>query len=89
MKKILTLTLVLFMVVSLTACNKTTPASSSEDNSSNSQVSEGKDNKKAEDLTTVEGFMNAFGITEDDMKCAKFTRIDKTSYDLKIGRAHV
>lgn len=35
------------------------------------------------DLTTIEGFLSAFGLTEEDLKCANFTRLDITSYSLE------
>ena len=96
MKKIIALALALLMLMSLAACGEKTPASN-DDTTPNSQQTENpgqqeqkqsdnKQNEEADDLTTVEGFMKAFGITEDDMKCAKFTRIDKTSYDIDSGK---
>ncbi len=97
MKKIITLVLALLMLLSLAACGEKTPAPSMENTNPSSQPSEtpgqqeqtrpnGNENEKADDLTTIEGFMKAFGITEDDMKCAKFTRIDKTSYNSDSGK---
>ena len=96
MKKIIALTLALLMLMSLAACGEKTPASN-DDTTPNSQQTEnpgqqeqtqpgGKEDEKADDLTTVEGFMKAFGITEDDMKCAKFTRVGKTSYHTDTGK---
>lgn len=86
MKKIITLLFALLIMVSLTACGKETTPSESGNTPSSTQKTEDKGNKKSEDLTTVEGFMQTFGITEDDMKCAKFTRVGKTSYDLDSGK---
>ncbi len=98
MKKTITLILALLMLLSLAACGEKTPATNDESTTPSSQQTEdpgqqeqtrpddSKDNEEADDLTTVEGFMKAFGITEDDMKCAKFTRVGKTSYDTDSGK---
>lgn len=97
MKKFLALALAVLMLISLVACGEKTPATNDENTTPSSQQTEdsgqqeqtqpdSKQNEEADDLTTVEGFMKAFGITEDDMKCAKFTRIDKTSYDIDSGK---
>ena len=90
MKKFLALVLALLMLLSLAACGEKTPAANDENTTPSSQQKQtqpdSKQNEEADDLTTVEGFMKAFGITEDDMKCAKFTRIDKTSYDIDSGK---
>ena len=97
MKKFLALALAVLMLLSLVACGEKTPATNDENTTPSSQQTEdpgqqeqtqpdSKQNEEADDLTTVEGFMKAFGITEDDMKCAKFTRIDKTSYDIDSGK---
>ena len=97
MKKIITLVLALLMLLSLAACGEKTPAANGDNTTPSSQQTEkpgqqeqtqpgGKEDEKADDLTTVEGFMKAFGIAEDDMKCAKFTRIDKTSYNIDSGK---
>ena len=97
MKKIITLVLALLMLLSLAACGEKTPASNGDNTTAGSQQTEdpgqqeqtqpdSKHNEEADDLTTVEGFMKAFGITEDDMKCAKFTRVGKTSYDIDTGK---
>ena len=97
MKKFLPLVLALLMLLSLAACGEKTPATNDENTTPSSQQTEdpgqqeqtqpySKQSEEADDLTTVEGFMKAFGITEDDMKCAKFTRIDKTSYDIDSGK---
>jgi hypothetical protein len=37
------------------------------------------------DLTTVNGFLSAFGLTENDLKCANFTRLDKTAHVITEG----
>ena len=97
MKKFLALALAVLMLLTLAACgekkpepngNNTTPSSQQTEDPGQQEQTQpgGKENEKADDLTTVEGFMKAFGITEDDMKCAKFTRIDKTSYDIDSGK---
>lgn len=97
MKKILVLMLALLTGLSLAACGEKTPASNGDNTTAGSQQTEdpgqqeqtqpgGKEDEKTDDLTTIEGFMKAFGITEDDMKCAKFTRVRKTSYDIDTGK---
>ena len=97
MKKIITLVLALLMLLSLAACGEKTPATNGENTTPSSQQTEdpgqqeqtqsdNKQNEEADDLTTVEGFMKAFGISEDDMKCAKFTRVGKTSYHTDTGK---
>ena len=89
--------LALLTVLSLAACGEKTPASNGDNTTAGSQQTEkpgqqeqtqkdNKNNEKTDDLTTIEGFMKAFGITEDDMKCAKFTRVGKTSYDIDTGK---
>lgn len=92
MKKLLVLFLALIMVLSLAACggneNSNTPSGSSTTDPGTSQetptTSIGGDTSK-NDLTTESGFLAAFGLTEDDMKCANFTRIEKTSYNLETN----
>ncbi len=42
-------------------------------------------NSQTNDLTTIKGFLTAFGLTENDLKCANFTRLDKTSYSLSTN----
>lgn len=95
MKKFLTSALVLTMILSLAACGEktpaqtesTTPAPSGNGTSATSQqvadnTTSGNDSENTADLTTVSGFLTEFGLTENDMKCANFTRLDRTSYVL-------
>jgi hypothetical protein len=99
MKKIITLTLVLVLALSLAACggnsgggSTTTPPAS---NNTTTPPSSGTTTPPADntpsggnatgDLTTVEGYLAAFGLTENDLKCANFTRIDKTAYVIDEG----
>jgi len=93
MKKILALALALLMVLALAACGGTTdPAPSgsgtqqTDPGTSQQGDNDTKPNNNTDDLTTVSGFLTAFGLTENDMKCAKFTRLDRTSYVLETNQ---
>ena len=76
MKKIFCLLLAIILVLSFASCQN---------------QSGGKDKNKSKveqlqyDLTTVEGFLKAFGLNEEDMKCKNFSRVDKISYNDKNG----
>ncbi len=92
MKKWLILALALTLALSLAACggadNSDTPSGGG---STPPPASQGGNDTPSgngtdtSDLTTVEGLLTAFGLTEDDLKCANFTRLDKDSYSLETG----
>lgn len=88
MKKIITFTLALMMVFALAACGDTgkTPSGSTGNTQTDPPSSQGGNTEtpggsdKA-DITTVAGWLTNWGLTENDLKCAHFTRLDKTSYN--------
>ncbi|MDR1727553.1 MAG: hypothetical protein LBT74_06445 [Acidobacteriota bacterium] len=87
MKRLLILMLALVLALSLVACGSgetTTAPTASSDTAETSQTTTGA-NSSGADLTTVEGFLTAFGLTEGDLKCANYTRLDKTTYTIDEG----
>jgi hypothetical protein len=97
MKKFLVLALALVLALTLfTACggntdnseNNAKPPATQGENSNTPDDNNGGDNgsgNASADLTTIEGFLSAFGLTEDDIKCANFTRLDITSNVITEG----
>jgi hypothetical protein len=63
----------------------TTPPADNTPSGGGDTTSGNNDSANTADLTTVAGFLAAFGLTEDDLKCANFTRIDKTAYTIDEG----
>jgi hypothetical protein len=84
--------LALVLALSLVACGSgddnggetTTAPTTSSDTAETTPTTTEADNSGA-DLTTVEGFLSAFGLTEADLKCANYTRLDKTAYIIDEG----
>ncbi|GHU60167.1 hypothetical protein FACS1894171_0510 [Clostridia bacterium] len=98
MKKVITLALTLVLAFSLLAAcgdgSSTTPSSNSGNSSTSTPPASqsGNDTTPSNnggnatgDLTTVAGFLAAFGLTENDLKCANFTRLDRTAYIIDEG----
>jgi hypothetical protein len=95
MKKLITIALALALALSLAACGEKTDngGSNTGGNSNTPGTSQGGNTttpgnnggNATGDLTTVKGFLSAFGLTENDFKCANFTRIDKTAYVIDEG----
>lgn len=87
MKKILALLLAMMMVLSLAACggNEGTPSggtsqqeqpSNTSGNGSEQQSGNTSDGNKTHDLTTIEGYLAQFGLTQDFLKTPSFTRFN-------------
>lgn len=87
MKKILALLLAMMMVLSLAACggNEETPSggtsqqeqpSNTSGNGSEQQSGNTSDGNKTHDLTTIEGYLAQFGLTQDFLKTPSFTRFN-------------
>lgn len=88
MKKILALLLAMMMVFALAACggNEETPSgggtsqqeqpSNTSGNGSEQQSGNTSDGNKTHDLTTIEGYLAQFGLTQDFLKTPSFTRFN-------------
>ena len=90
MKKILALALALIMVLALAACSggNDTPdpsgsgtsqqeqPSNTSGNGSEQQSGSASDGDKTHDLTTIEGYLAQFGLTQDFLKTPSFTRFN-------------
>ena len=77
MKKLLFLVLSLVLVFSHVAC--------SENDSNTSGTSKTTDKGNTDNLTTIEGWLSYWNLAEEDLRCANFTRLDKTTYSSKTG----
>jgi hypothetical protein len=97
MKRISAFALALMLALTLAACssgstdsgatetqggNNQTEAPAGEETQSTEENDGGND---AADLTTIEGYLAAFGLTEEDLKPAHFTRLDATSKSIDSG----
>lgn len=87
MKKILALLLAIMMVFALAACggNEENPSggtsqqeqpSNTSGNGSEQQSGSTSDGDKTHDLTTIEGYLAQFGLTQDFLKTPSFTRFN-------------
>ena len=90
MKKLLAITLVMVLAFSLlTACGGNADTDTSGDDSTNPTASQDdnqtSDDETIADLTTVDGWLAYWELTEDDLKCANFTRLDKTTTVISTG----
>lgn len=98
MKKAFALALALVLALSLAACGgsgngtSTPPANDNStssgtggNNSTAAPPSTGGGNAADEDLTTVEGWLATFGLTENDLKSAHYNRLDVNSYVTSTG----
>lgn len=97
MKKLLVIILALVLTLSLAACggnnsgtstppaNNSSPAPPSSENGSEPTPSGNNGGAAAEDLTTIEGWLAAFGLTESDLVCAHFNRLDINAYVTSTG----
>jgi hypothetical protein len=63
-------------------------ASSNQDDSKEATPPEKQGDSGDADLTTVEGFLTAFGLTQEDVRCANFNRLDITSNSLETGEIY-
>lgn len=84
MKKLITLTLAAVLLLSLAACGMSSKDSGGNtDKSSGSAQTDEKapDSAKNTDATTVAGYLNSFGFTEDELECPFCTRVDAVSRD--------
>lgn len=89
MKKFLALALILAMVFALAACGgekDPAPSGNTADPGTSQQPTDEPDGGEEADLTTVTGFLTAFGLTEDGLiNCPNFSRLDKTTYSIDTG----
>lgn len=98
MKKLISITLALVLVLSLSACGGSGGAPSQPENNSSpapapagggasahTPAPAGGGNAAAEDLTTIEGWLATFGLTESDLECAHYNRLDINSYVISTG----
>ena len=95
--KFLAVCMALAMALSLSACGGTAggnsnaanpPSTAARNSAAASDTNSGgspSQGTSAADLTTVAGFLAYYGLSEDDLKCANFTRLDKTVYDIDTG----
>jgi hypothetical protein len=90
MKKSILLMLTFVLAISLVACgggndngggSTTTPSA----NNDTTNPPSNNGNNATGDLTTIEGFLTAFGLTENDLKCANYNRLDITSHVIDTG----
>ncbi len=82
-KKYFNLRNVLAIAICLVAVTMFSACGEDDNKSSNNNGNNG--GTQTSDLTTVNGFLSAFGLAENDLKCANFTRLDKTSYSLSTN----
>ena len=98
MKKLFAISLALVLMISLAACggsggsasNPPTNGSSATPNTDNdtstaTPAPAGGADAADEDLTTIEGWLATFGLTESDLMCAHYNRLDINSYVTSTG----
>jgi hypothetical protein len=87
MKNIFVIAICLAAVSMFNACkdgdNKGKENNTEQNSNNGNNGNNGNGNNQTSDLTTVKGFLAAFGLTENDLQCAHQTRLDKTTYSLE------